>query len=91
MNEMNALGLASGQEVGGYRLLSRLGGGAMGTVWRVVDGAGQQYAMKILRDSLYDERQGETVTDSEVSQAASARERLRREALALRRINNPGV
>ena len=91
MDEINALGLASGEEVGGYRLISRLGGGAMGTVWRVEDGAGQQYAMKILRDSLYDEHQGGDVSGTEIKEAASARERLRREALALRRIHHPGV
>ena len=91
MDTMHALGLAPGAEVGGYRLICRLGGGAMGTVWRVADGAGHQYAMKILRDSLFDEQGGNDVTDAEVREAASARERLRREAIALRKINHPGV
>lgn len=58
---MNALDLEPGEIVGGYTLISRLGGGAMGSVWRVRDDGGQVYAMKILRDSLKD--QSETGSD----------------------------
>ena len=47
---MSELNLESGQLVGGYTLISRLGAGAMGSVWRVRDDGGQEYAMKILRD-----------------------------------------
>lgn len=55
MSDLNALDLEPGEIVGGYTLISRLGGGAMGSVWRVRDDGGQIYAMKILRDSLKDE------------------------------------
>ncbi|PAU69770.1 serine/threonine protein kinase, partial [Bifidobacterium italicum] len=73
--------------VGGYTLDARLGAGAMGSVWRVTDGGGTSYAMKILRDSLNDE-----AADAEGRRAqTTARERLRREAMALKRIKDPGV
>ncbi|NMN01030.1 protein kinase [Bifidobacterium sp. DSM 109958] len=68
--------------VGGYTLISRLGAGAMGSVWRAQDDGGQTYAMKILRDSL---------SDDDLKQSVTARERLRREAMAMRRIHHPGV
>ena len=85
MSDLHALNLEPGDIVGGYTLVSRLGRGAMGSVWRVVDGGGTNYAMKILRDSLDDED-----TASQRAQA-TARERLRREAMALKRIKDPGV
>lgn len=88
MSDLNALNLEAGEEIGGYTLVSRLGSGAMGSVWRVKDGGGQEYAMKILRDSLVDE--GDTASEAAREQA-TARERLRREAMALRRIKHPGV
>lgn len=84
MSDFHALNLEPGDVVGGYTLVSRLGAGAMGSVWRVEDGGGQAHAMKILRDSFADD---EHATKSNVT----ARERLRREAMALRRISNPGV
>ena len=34
MSDLNALNLESGEVVGGYTLISRLGSGAMGSVWR---------------------------------------------------------
>ena len=52
----DALNLEPGALVGGYTLMSRLGSGAMGSVWRVHDDGGEEYAMKILRDSLADDR-----------------------------------
>ena len=55
MSDLNALNLEPGEVVGGYTLISRLGAGAMGSVWRVRDDGGTTYAMKILRDSLTDE------------------------------------
>lgn len=85
MSDLHALNLEPGDIVGGYTLVSRLGRGAMGSVWRVADGGGTNYAMKILRDSLDDED-----TASQRAQA-TARERLRREAMALKRIKDPGV
>ncbi|WEV69358.1 protein kinase [Bifidobacterium sp. ESL0775] len=151
MSDLNALDLEPGEIVGGYTLISRLGGGAMGSVWRVRDDGGQVYAMKILRDSLKDDGEtggsyqnddisaennsgsytdvnsvnGSTGYDSTGNNAAgngygasgygqnngnvgagntsqphhhhshdphvTARERMRREAVAMRKINHPGV
>ena len=86
---MSELNLGSGQLVGGYTLISRLGAGAMGSVWRVRDDGGQEYAMKILRDSLSED---DVPPDSpEARERLTARERLRREAMALRRVQHPGV
>ena len=86
---MSELNLESGQLVGGYTLISRLGAGAMGSVWRVRDDGGQEYAMKILRDSLSED---DVSPDSpEARERLTARERLRREAMALRRVQHPGV
>lgn len=84
MSEVHALNLEPGEVVGGYTLISRLGAGAMGSVWRVEDGGGTNYAMKILRDSLDDDTMDEHAL-------TTARERLRREGKALQRIKNPGV
>ena len=46
MSDLSALNLEAGSLVGGYTLISRLGSGAMGSVWRVRDDGGHQYAMK---------------------------------------------
>ncbi|PJM74199.1 hypothetical protein CS006_03490 [Bifidobacterium primatium] len=97
MSDLTALNLESGSLVGGYTLISRLGGGAMGSVWRVKDDGGNIYAMKILRDSLNEDGESDGAAASNDFQpgaennAATARERLRREAAALRRVNHPGV
>lgn len=80
---ISSLNLEQGQLVGGYVLESRLGGGAMGSVWRVRDGAGSEFAMKILRDSLKE--------DDGDHEQLTARERLRREAAALSRVRHPGI
>ena len=89
---MSALNLQAGEMVGGYTLVSRLGTGAMGSVWRVRDDGGQMYAMKILRDSLSDEGDGrQAQQDPSLKEHVTARERLRREALALQKIHHPGV
>ena len=90
MSDMNTLDLEPGNIVGGYTLVSRLGGGAMGTVWRVKDDGGQIYAMKILRDSFAEEDAGDPGS-AESRERATARERFRREGLALKRIDHPGV
>lgn len=87
MSDLSALNLEAGSLVGGYTLISRLGSGAMGSVWRVRDDGGHQYAMKILRDSLAEEdASGERSRDQLI-----ARERLRREAMALQKVRHPGV
>ena len=87
MSDLSALNLEAGNLVGGYTLISRLGSGAMGSVWRVRDDGGHQYAMKILRDSLAeDDASSERSRDQ-----LTARERLRREAMALQKVRHPGV
>ena len=97
MSDLNALNLEPGEVVGGYTLISRLGSGAMGSVWRVRDDGGTTYAMKILRDSLTDESvagSGSASTalhDPNLKPDVTPRERLRREAMALKKINHPGV
>ncbi|MDF7663087.1 protein kinase [Bifidobacterium sp. ESL0763] len=114
MSDLNALNLKPGALVGGYTLISRLGSGAMGSVWRVRDDGGQVYAMKILRDSLKNDDDTADIADGDnyapgqdgqlpASEGEfphrrhrrdpqlTARERLRREAMALRRVRHPGV
>lgn len=97
MSDLNALNLEPGEVVGGYTLVSRLGAGAMGSVWRVRDDGGTTYAMKILRDSLTDESvagSGSASTalhDPDLKPDVTPRERLRREAMALKKVNHPGV
>lgn len=94
MSDVSVLNLSPGQQVGGYTLVARLGGGAMGSVWRVQDDGGQEYAMKILRDSLSDQEgdsDADDPTSPQIRERVNARERLRREALALRKIDHPGV
>lgn len=86
MSDISMLNLQPGQIIGGYMLMSPLGNGGMGSVWRVQDGGGNVFAMKILRDSLAATRGGVSDHEQEV-----ARERLRREGAALRRVNHPGV
>lgn len=90
-DSISALNLEAGQVVGGYTLVSRLGGGAMGTVWTVRDDAGQLFAMKILRDSLSEGNELASHDSDERREELTARERLRREALALSRVRHPGV
>ena len=87
MSDFSALNLEAGSLVGGYTLISRLGSGAMGSVWRVRDDGGHQYAMKILRDSLAEE----DASDERSRDQLTARERLRREAMALQKVRHPGV
>ncbi|RXR26958.1 serine/threonine protein kinase [Oerskovia turbata] len=70
-------GLPTGSEVGGYRILARLGAGAMGAVYEAEDGGGNLVAIKFLHAHLDVDAQG--------------RERLRREAVALQRLRHPAV
>ncbi|MCA8923500.1 MAG: protein kinase [Planctomycetes bacterium] len=61
--------------VGTYRVLGRLGDGGMGSIFRVVNGEGERFALK----RLHSEASG------------SARERFRREAEILSRLSHPNV
>ena len=85
MNDISMFDLSQGSNIGGYTLIKRLGGGAMGSVWKVRDDGGQEYAMKILRENASED---DYATQNEQN---LARTRLRREALALQRINHIGV
>ena len=69
--------LRAGAEVGGYRLVRRLGAGGMGVVWEVSDGDGHHVAMKILHPQI--------AADS------MARRRLDREANVLARVKDSRV
>ena len=69
--------LRAGDEVGGYRLVRRLGAGGMGVVWEASDGDGNHVAMKILHP--------------QVAADPTARTRLGREASVLARVRDPRV
>lgn len=67
-----------GSVIGGkYRIETRLGGGAMGTVYRATDAGGVPCAVKVLQD--------EAVSDE------ALRERFRREAEALFELKHPNI
>lgn len=74
---MERIGLEPGTEIGGYRIVHQLGAGAMGVVYRAIDGGGTPVAFKILRSSILD--------------AEELRERLIREASSLRKVSHPAV
>nr|MCH9681875.1 serine/threonine protein kinase [Deltaproteobacteria bacterium] len=75
----DGLGLRSGDRVGRYRLVQRLGAGGMGVVWVAHDPRLERtVAIKLLH-----ERRRRS--------SSMARERLRREALALARLSHPNV
>lgn len=54
MSGVTALRPNEAQEIGGYRLLGRLGEGGMGTVYLAETADGSQVALKIIRDHLLD-------------------------------------
>ncbi|ACQ79058.1 serine/threonine protein kinase [Beutenbergia cavernae DSM 12333] len=66
-----------GREVGGYRLLERIGSGGMGTVYAALDADDRRVAIKLLHPAF--------------SADPSARERLRREVASLHRVRGPHV
>lgn len=74
---MERIGLEPGSEVGGYTIVAPLGSGGMGTVYRALDGGGTPVALKLLHPH--------------VGADPVARDRLRREVLALQRLHHPGV
>lgn len=74
---MERIGLTPGSEVGGYTVVAPLGAGGMGTVYRAVDGGGSPVALKLLHPH--------------VGADPAARERLRREVVALQRLRHPAV
>ncbi|MER7581472.1 serine/threonine-protein kinase, partial [Kitasatospora sp. NPDC097691] len=69
----------AGTVLGGrYRLVERIGGGAMGSVWRAEDTVlARQVAVKILRSELFED--------------GTATQRFRREAQLVAAIDHPGV
>ncbi|MFF4258927.1 protein kinase [Streptomyces sp. NPDC001663] len=68
--------------VGRYRVVSQLGRGGMGVVWRAVDEVlGREVAVKELR----------TYTDAAGPELADLRLRMQREARAAARVRHPGV
>ena len=74
---MERIGLEPGSEVGGYTVVAPLGSGGMGTVYRALDGAGNAVALKLLHPH--------------VGADPAARDRLRREVVALQRLRHPAV
>ncbi|RFT29317.1 kinase, partial [Gardnerella vaginalis] len=91
MEDVSIFDLRSGQNIGGYTLIERLGGGAMGSVWRVHDDGGQLYAMKILRASMLEDQSEDLDSLENTNPQEQARLRLKREALALQKIHHEGV
>ncbi|GAA2236296.1 hypothetical protein GCM10010401_05390 [Rarobacter faecitabidus] len=69
--------MAPGTMIGGYRIISPLGSGAMGTVYRARDADGLEVAMKTLHPSVAADPQ--------------SRQRLQREIAVLSKIRNKGV
>src|SRR5690625_4094524 len=64
-------------EIGGYRLVRRLGAGGMGTVHEALDADGRNVAIKVLHPHI--------------SADPAARSRLQREVALLHRVRHPGV
>ncbi|ROR73256.1 serine/threonine-protein kinase [Bogoriella caseilytica] len=65
------------REVGGYRLVRRLGSGGMGTVYEALDGGGRPVALKMLHPHIAADPQ--------------ARRRLAREVALMHRVSGTGV
>ncbi|HEV2376946.1 MAG TPA: serine/threonine-protein kinase [Streptosporangiaceae bacterium] len=65
------------EQLGGYRLLSRLGEGGMGVVFRAEDAQGRAVALKVLRSSVAGE--------------STARRRMAREVETMQRVRSPYV
>ncbi len=85
LRELDAAGLIEEQaanatpaELGGFRLLRRLGGGGMGVVWLADQTSlGRQVALKLMRPGFHRD--------------AKTRERFRREVSAISKLDHPNV
>lgn len=73
-----------GDVVGGYVLERRLGSGASATVYLAKDGGGEPVALKLLNP-------GASLGEREDSDEGPGRRRLRSEALALSKLDIPGI
>ncbi|MDQ6612431.1 MAG: serine/threonine-protein kinase, partial [Gemmatimonadota bacterium] len=72
------IGIGTGTMLGRYRLISRLGAGGMGEVWKAHDAnLDREVAIKLLLPGALDDD--------------TSRERFRREAMVLSRLSHPGV
>lgn len=65
------------RELGGYRLVERIGSGGMSTVYRAYDAGGNSVALKLLHPALAED--------------PSSRDRLRREVRMMQRVRGPYV
>ncbi len=74
----NGAPMGPGTALGRYRLISRLGAGGMGEVWKAHDAnLDREVAIKLLLEGALDDE--------------TARERFRREAMVLSRLSHPGI
>lgn len=71
------MGLEPGTAIGGYTIVSQLGSGAMGVVYKAVDDGGHAVAFKVLRSDVIDKEE--------------LRKRLVREAAALQKVKHQAV
>lgn len=74
---MERIGFEPGTAIGGYTIISQLGSGAMGVVYKAVDDGGHAVAFKVLRSDVIDKEE--------------LRKRLVREAAALQKVKHPAV